>query len=193
MIERADEPRASISAEIHSESQFSKFLTAIRSAKFETEVVAKHIPTLEGGDGKEKREKLNITFTNLASLIDSGLYQRVLSKVTPHLFYGNQFECLDEMIGQDLSLVLPTANIEKPIAPNFFLELTGPEVHQNMANGYPLYYGALRERGQIALASWGYDKLVLMAQLIQYPAPISLDAQILPYRRRTSSDPRTSD
>ncbi|KHJ31552.1 hypothetical protein EV44_g3757 [Erysiphe necator] len=162
MREIADQPRASVSAETYPESRFQKFRRAIASANFETEVVASVVPTLEGGNGSARLGNSNITFSNLAPLIDGGLDQIVLSKATPDLLYGSSFECLDERIRQNLSSqVLPTLDIEKPIAPNFFLELKGPEGHQRVADRQALYYGALGERGQIALRSWGHDQPVL--------------------------------
>ncbi|KHJ32933.1 hypothetical protein EV44_g3076 [Erysiphe necator] len=162
MIERADQPRASVSAETYQESRFQKFRRVIAYANFETEVVASVVPTLEAENGSEKLENSNITFSNLAPLIDGGLDHIVLSKTSPDLFYGSSFECLDERIRQNLSSqVLPKLDIEKPIAPNFFLELKGPEGHQRVADRQALYNGALGERGQIALRSWGHDHPVL--------------------------------
>ncbi|POS86078.1 hypothetical protein EPUL_002088, partial [Erysiphe pulchra] len=115
MIERANEPRPSVTPVTIPSSVFESFKTNVLVAKKESEVVKHLVPIIEGGI--QVREDLN-------------------------------------------SKVVPTAEKTNPIAP-FFSRVEGPSSSLNNSRLQAQYYGALGERGQIALRSWGHDASVL--------------------------------
>ncbi|POS85218.1 hypothetical protein EPUL_002845 [Erysiphe pulchra] len=162
IIERANEPRPSVTPVTIPSSVFESFRTTVLVAKKESEVVKHPVPILEGGIRVENQEFQNTTFSSLEQFKDTNIEQRALVKGTPDRFYGSPFEQLYEEVREDLnSKVVPTAEKTNLIAANFFLELKGSEGHQTIADLQAQYYGALVERGQIALRSWGHDASVL--------------------------------
>lgn len=94
--------------------------------------------------------------------MDESVETPALAKGTPNCCYGALFERLDKRIQMELgSQIMLAKQPCDPIAPNFFLELKGPSGYEELAQRQALYYGALGDRGQIALRSCGRDKLVL--------------------------------
>ncbi|POS83525.1 hypothetical protein EPUL_003886 [Erysiphe pulchra] len=141
---------------------FELFKRSIIRAKNESEVVKYLVPILEGGILVENQGSKHITFSNLEPLTDANIEQRALLEGTPDRCYGSPFEQLCKEVREDLnSKVVPTAEKTNPIAPNFFLELKGPEGYQKTADLQAQHYEAWGERGQIALRSWGHDASVL--------------------------------
>ncbi|POS84924.1 hypothetical protein EPUL_003508 [Erysiphe pulchra] len=143
MIERANEPRPSVTPVTIPSSIFELFKRSVMRAKNESEVVKYFVPILEGGIRVENQGSKNISFSNSEPLTDANIEQRALVEGTPDRFYGTSFERLCE---------------EHQI---FFLELKSPWGRQQTANFQAQYHGALGERGQIALRSWGHDASVL--------------------------------
>ncbi|POS81696.1 hypothetical protein EPUL_006387, partial [Erysiphe pulchra] len=148
MIERANEPRPSVTPATIPSSVFESFKKTVLVAKKESQVVKHLVPILESGIRVENQGFQDTTFSNLEQFTDATIEQRALVKGTPDRCYGSPFERLCEEVREDLnSKVVPTAEKTNPIAPNFFLELKGPEGHQVIADLQAQYYGALGERG----------------------------------------------
>ncbi|POS82031.1 hypothetical protein EPUL_006515, partial [Erysiphe pulchra] len=162
MIERANEPRPSVTPVTIPNSMFESFKKTVLLAKKESKVVKHLVPILESGIRVENQGFQDTTFSNLEGFTDATIEQRALAKGTPDRCYGSPFERLCEEVREDLkSKVVPSPEETKPIAPNFFLKLKGPEGCQTTADLQARYYGALGERGQIALRSWGHDASIL--------------------------------
>ncbi|POS81833.1 hypothetical protein EPUL_006143, partial [Erysiphe pulchra] len=162
LIQKANEHRRMLASSIMTEDEYLVFRGTLLSRKSEEKVVSLIVPVLEGQFRISNQGFKDTRFVNLAPLVDETVEMPALVKGTPDRCYGAPFERLNERIRRELGRqVVPTKQPYGPIAPNFFLEIKGPEGHEIVANRQALYYGALGERGQISLRSWGHDGPVL--------------------------------
>ncbi|KAH0492598.1 hypothetical protein TgHK011_007545 [Trichoderma gracile] len=142
--------RASLSPSRFTDDDFRRFKRQHRTAQGEPEVISDVVPVIEGVQDKRNAAGDN-AFWNLEYLTDDTL---VPGK--PDLYYGARPEQLNPDIRSALSgQIVPTAQEELPIAPNFFLEIKGPGANAEVAPRQVCYDGALGARGIQSLQSYG--------------------------------------
>ncbi|KAH0829541.1 hypothetical protein FOPE_10376 [Fonsecaea pedrosoi] len=96
---------------------------------------------------------------NLKNL--SPLTWRLAIPASPDLYYGASPEQLHERVRHELSgEIVPTTQMDLPIAPNFFLEMKGPEGLPAIARLQACFDGALGARGMHSLLSYGQGDVV---------------------------------
>ncbi|KAL7810163.1 hypothetical protein V8C26DRAFT_438128, partial [Trichoderma gracile] len=142
--------RASLSPSRFTDGDFRRFKRQHRTAQGEPEAVSDVVPIIEGVQDRRNAARDN-AFRNLEFLTDDTL---VPGK--PDLYYGARPEQLNPDIRSALSgQIVPTAQEELPIAPNFFLEVKGPGANAEVAPRQVCYDGALGARGIQSLQSYG--------------------------------------
>lgn len=98
---------------------------------------------------------LNTLFGNLRPLTDG-----TLAPANPDFYYGAYPEELDLSVRNDLaSDIIPSTIQDKPMAPNFFMEVKGPNGGAAVAVRQARYHGAFGARAIHALQNYGKDGL----------------------------------
>jgi len=144
------QPRASLSPSRFSTDDFRKFKRADAHASKEREVTTTVIPAIEGNVGDTKCVAGEIPFTNLDHLTDGTLVPG-----NPDLYYGARPEQIDRNIRSKLEgQIVPSTQHDLPIAPNFFLEVKGPDGSLSVASRQASYDGALGARAIHSLQSF---------------------------------------
>lgn len=78
----------------------------------------------------------------------------------PDLYYGARPDQLNRNIRDQLNKhIIPSTMEDKPIAPNFFLEVKGPDDLAAVAQRQACYDGAIGARGMLSLQMYGLDKI----------------------------------
>ena len=156
--ERIRRRRPSLSPSRYTEEEFKKFQRTTANAKKEEQVTKSVIPIIEGSSGETKYVCGKIKFENLQSLIGpTGAY--TLTPGNPDLYDGARPEQLDHRIRDKLkNMIIPSTQDDLPIAPNFFLHAKGPDGNESVAAKQSVYDGALGERGQHQLRSYGTNE-----------------------------------
>lgn len=142
--------RGSLSPSKFSNEDFRKFKRADTHASKEREVTSTVIPIIEGSVGDRKCVSGEIPFTNLDNLTDETLVPG-----NPDLYYGARPEQIDLDIRRELEgQIVPSTQYDLPIAPNFFLEVKGPDGSLSVASRQAAYDGALGARAIRSLQSY---------------------------------------
>ncbi|KAI5464423.1 hypothetical protein BGZ63DRAFT_421464 [Mariannaea sp. PMI_226] len=154
IIRELQQHRASLSPSRFSKSDFRKFRRADVQASKEIQVITDVLPIIEGDSKDSKFIGRQIPFTNLDHLTDGTIVSG-----NPDLYYGARPEQLDQAIRQELSgHVIPSTQQDLPIAPNFFVEVKGPNGSFNVASRQACYNGALGARNIHTLQSYGLSE-----------------------------------
>ncbi|KAK3187227.1 hypothetical protein K4F52_004131 [Lecanicillium sp. MT-2017a] len=144
-------PRGSLSPSKFSNDQFRKFKRADTHASKEREVTVTVMPIIEGDVGDGRCRAGEIPFTNLDDLTDGTLVPG-----NPDIYYGARPEQLDRNIRRELDgKIIPSTQHDLPIAPNFFVQVKGPDGSLAVANRQATYDAALGARGYLSLQSYG--------------------------------------
>lgn len=156
MNERMLQHRASLSSSQFSDGAHDEFVQADADAKKEDQVAKFVIPIIAGKTQDASCASGNIPFRNHDPLMDDNLVPG-----HPDLYYGARPEQLNRRAREDLSnQIIPSTQIDLPIAPNFFLAIKGPDGAPAIAKQQALYDATFGERGQVSLESWGQDGTV---------------------------------
>lgn len=140
-------PRPSLSPTLLSREDFREFKRANDHANKEGQVMKNVIPVIEGRLKDPKCAAGDIPFNNLDHLTDGTL---VSGK--PDYYHGARPEQMDRKLREELSgLIVPSTQGDLPVAPNFFVEVKGPDGSAAVAKRQITYDTALGERGQVAL------------------------------------------
>jgi len=151
---RLSQPRPSLSPSKFSEEAYEKFIRADAHAFKERQIAESVIPVIEGNIRDAKCISGGIPFTNLDHLTNG-----TLAPGNPDRYYGARPEQLDRRVRTDLSgHIIPSTQHDLPIAPNFFLEVKGPDGSAAVAKRQASYDGALGARGIQSLKSYGQDE-----------------------------------
>jgi hypothetical protein len=143
------QPRRSLSPSCFSTEDFRNFKRTDAHASKERQVTTSVIPIIEGDIGDRKCVAGNIPFTNLDHLTNGSLVPG-----NPDLYYGARPEQLHRQIRADLhGHIIPSAQHDLPIAPNFFLAAKGPDGSLAVAGQQAGYDAALGARGYNGLQS----------------------------------------
>ncbi|OAQ62487.1 hypothetical protein VFPBJ_11424 [Purpureocillium lilacinum] len=150
------QPRPSLSPSQMSDGKFEEFQQADADASKESQVITDVIPLIEGTVRDRKCVARQTPFTNLDHLTDG-----TLVAASPDLCYGARPEQLDRRVRDVLSgRVVPSTQADLPVAPNFFVEVKGPDGSAAVAQRQIIYDMALGELGQSALLSVGGERPV---------------------------------
>ncbi|KAH8723854.1 hypothetical protein GQ44DRAFT_750669 [Phaeosphaeriaceae sp. PMI808] len=134
--------RPSLSASTFGDDDFEEFLQAGDDASKERSVCELVVPFIEGKAPKRKCRAGGVPFANLKALT-----QCKLTPGNPNIYYGARPEQLDQAVRDEAGkYIIPTTQKDLPIAPNFFLEVKGPEGQLDVAQRQAWYYGALGAR-----------------------------------------------
>ncbi|KAF2786423.1 hypothetical protein K505DRAFT_354483 [Melanomma pulvis-pyrius CBS 109.77] len=154
--QRLTQPRPSLSGSRFTDEDYERFLLAENSALKEKQVSESVIPLIEGKTRNPKCRSGGIPFTNLHPLTDG-----TLKPGNPDIYYGARPEQLSRKVRDDLEgQIIPSTQHDLPIAPNFFLEVKGPDGVLARARRQACYDGALGARSMHSLQSYGQDNLV---------------------------------
>ncbi|KAL8387196.1 hypothetical protein RB595_010087 [Gaeumannomyces hyphopodioides] len=149
-------PRPSLSPSKFSDGAFEEFENANLEAKDEEAVKANVIPTITGSRHANHPCARDTVFGNLDPLTDGSI-----ARAKPDLYYGAHPEDLDRSIRDELSHhIVPSTTEDKPLAPNFFTELKGPDGSAAVMQRQARYDGAIGARGIHSLQNYGNDEPV---------------------------------
>ena len=141
--ERLANPRPSLSPSKFSEGAFKAFQTSDFRAKDEDDVMINVVPVISGMDQDNHFSARNTQFGNLKPLTDG-----TIAPAQPDLYYGARPEQLDRRIRDKLrGCIIPSTMEDKPMAPNFYLEVKGPDGSGAVARRQAYYDGAVGVRG----------------------------------------------
>ncbi|PHH66770.1 hypothetical protein CDD81_5902 [Ophiocordyceps australis] len=143
--------RDSLSPPRFSELDFENFKREDTHAIKKTHVISKIFPFITGVNRHPHYRADNIAFNNLAHL-----GQIALVAARPDLYYGAHPEQLNLRIRQALgAYIIPSTEIEVPLAPNFFVQVKSPGGSFAAARRQLSYAMALGARGLESLRIYG--------------------------------------
>ncbi|KAL7928501.1 hypothetical protein V8C35DRAFT_318111 [Trichoderma chlorosporum] len=147
-------PRPSLSPSRFSEGAFEAFQESNDQAKDEDDVLANVIPTILGPGQANRFSARNTVFSNLEPLTDGTI---VAPK--PDLYWGAHPEQLarsarDELAGH----IIPSTMEDMPMAPNFFMQVQGPDGSLAVATRQARHVGASGSRGMHSLQNYGVEE-----------------------------------
>jgi hypothetical protein len=145
------QPRPSLSPSRFGDAEFDDFVQADADAGKEQQVCESVLPYIEGRVADGRCRSGGVPFNNLEDLTD-----RPLTQGKPDVYYGARPEQLDRGVRDALSRhIIPSTQDDLPVAPNFFLEVKGPDGSLAVAGRQACYNGALGARGMHSLQSHG--------------------------------------
>ena len=149
--ERLTRSRRSLSPSQFSDGKIKEFRKAETEARDEGDVVRDSLPTILGPNRRDYPSAGNVPFGNIDDMAPD-----VFKKPKPDLYWGARPAQIDQRIRQDLkSQLVPSTNHSYPAAPNFFLEVKGPDGSAAVKTRQACYDGALGARAMQALQSYG--------------------------------------
>ena len=144
-------PRPSLSPSRFGDAEFDDFVQADADAGKEQQVCESVLPYIEGRVADGRCRSGGVPFNNLEDLTD-----RPLTQGKPDVYYGARPEQLDRGVRDALSRhIIPSTQDDLPVAPNFFLEVKGPNGSAAVARRQACYDGALGARGMHKLQAFG--------------------------------------
>lgn len=145
--------RASLSPSRFTADDFRQFKRADTHAHKERDVTVNVIPII-GSIEDSKCTAGEIPFTNLDSLTDG-----TLVPANPDKYYGARPEQLKRSVREELNgLIVPSTQHDLPIAPNYFLQVKGPDGTPAVALRQAWYDSIIGARGIDGLQSYKASK-----------------------------------
>ncbi|KAJ4314684.1 hypothetical protein N0V84_008759 [Fusarium piperis] len=147
-------PRPSLSPSQFSDGAFKAFRASDARAKDEDDVLANVIPTILGPSQASRYCARNTVFANLEPLTDD-----TIAAPKPDIYYGAYPEQLARSARNELAgHIMPSTMLDKPMAPNFFMEVKGPDGKAAVATRQARYDGAVGSRAMHSLQNYGTDE-----------------------------------
>ena len=147
-------PRRSLSPSEFSDNAFKAFKEQSYRAKDEGDTLAGVVPTILGPQNPGHPATWNTVFRNLEHLTDG-----TIVPAKPDIYYGTYPEQLVRSVREKLSYhIVPSPVHDKPIAPNFFLEVKGPDGSAAVAARQARYDGAIGSRAMHSLQNYGKEE-----------------------------------
>ncbi|KAK5988595.1 hypothetical protein PT974_10081 [Cladobotryum mycophilum] len=147
-------PRGSLKRSRFSSDDFREFKRANTSARREADVLVDVIPIISGERGGLQYRARDILFNNLDRMTDCKV-----PATQPDVYYGASPGQLDPNIRKELSTsVIPSSQLNLPLAPNFFLEVKGPKGTPEVAENQAIHNGATGARGIHALQAYKQEE-----------------------------------
>ncbi|KAL9071439.1 MAG: hypothetical protein Q9157_005472 [Trypethelium eluteriae] len=151
---RAEQRRSSLSPSRYTDEEFEEFQYLTTKSSNEDHISRNVVNTIEGSTQETYTFSTKVKFANLQSLIDYPL-----TPGNPDLYDGAPPEQLDRRVRDRLyGTIIPSTLETHPIVPNFFLHLKGSDGTIRVAQRQCVYDGALGERGQHQLRSYGTNE-----------------------------------
>jgi hypothetical protein len=145
------QPRPSLSPSKFSDDTFKAFRKNNAIAKDEDDVLANVMPTILGPSSAEHPSARNTAFGNLEPLTDG-----TIAPAKPDIYYGSLPEHLSQSVRDDIGQhIIPSTMRDKPLAPNFFVEVKGPDGSAAVATRQARYDGAVGSRAMHSLQNYG--------------------------------------
>ena len=149
--ERLALSRPSLSPSQFSDGAFKGFCKAETAARDERDVIRNALPTILGRNNLENALAEDVRFTNMQDMAPD-----VFKKPKPDFYWGAQSEQIDRRVRQDLNhQIVPSTKDTYPAAPNFFLEVKGPDGSAAKKTMQACYDGAIGARAMHALQGYG--------------------------------------
>lgn len=134
--------------------EFRAFRRSSARAKDEADVLRKVMPTILGPESEEHPCAGNVVLGNFERLTDG-----TISLAKPDLYYGADPRHVSRVIRQDLeSRIVPSVMQDRPVIPNFFVEVKGPFGVIGVLERQARYSGALGARAMHALQNYNQDQ-----------------------------------
>ncbi|KAF5529254.1 glyoxylate reductase, partial [Fusarium mexicanum] len=147
-------PRPSLSPSRFSDGAFEAFQERNDQAKDENDVLANVIPTILGPSQANRFCARNTMFSNLDPLTDG-----TITAAQPDMYWGAYPDQLVPSARNELAgHIVPSTTLDKPMAPNVFLEVKGPEGNAAVATRQVRYNGAVGARGMHSLQNYRVDE-----------------------------------
>lgn len=147
-------PRPSLSPSRFSDGAFEAFQERNDQAKNENDVLANVIPTILGPSQASRFCARNTMFNNLDPLTD-----QTIVAAQPDMYWGAYPEQLARSARNELAgHIMPSTMLDKPMAPNVFLEVKGPEGSAAVATRQVRYDGAVGARCMHSLQNYRVDE-----------------------------------
>jgi hypothetical protein len=154
ILSQLAKPRPSLSPSQFSDGAFKTFRRNNTLAKDEDDVLANVVPTILGPNQASNPSARNTIFGNLEPLTDG-----TIAPAKPDLYYGASPEELSRSIRDELEHhIIPSSMHDKPMAPNFFLEVKGPDGSAGVATRQARYDGAIGSRAMHSLQNYGREQ-----------------------------------
>ena len=143
--------RLSLSPSRFSDGAFDRFCEAEEEAQDEEDVTANSLPTILGEKRRDHPSARKVPYGNMADMAPD-----VFKRAEPDLYWGARPEQIDRRVRQDLNhQIVPSTKDTYPVAPNFFLEVKGPDGSAAKKTMQACYAGAIGARGMHALQGYG--------------------------------------
>ena len=152
--QRAKQRRLSLSSSRYTDKEFENFQIITAKSSNEDHVSRNVISVIEGSTQETYSSSIKVKFANFQSLFDYPL-----TPGNPDLYDGAPPEQLDRRVRERLyDMITPSTLETHGIVPNFFLHIKGPDGTEGVALRQCVYDGALGERGQHQLRSYGTNE-----------------------------------
>ncbi|KAF9775858.1 hypothetical protein IL306_006018 [Fusarium sp. DS 682] len=146
--------RPSLTPSMFSDAAFEAFQESNDCAKDEGDVLADVMPAIIGPRQADHPSSRNTLFGKLKPLTDGSLAQ-----AKPDIYYGAYPEELDVSIRNELAHhIIPSAATDRPIVPNFFIEVKGPAGDLAVAKRQACHEGAIGSRAMHTLQNYKKEK-----------------------------------
>ena len=146
-------PRPSLSPSKFSDGAFESFQASNDEAKDEEDTKVHVVPTITGARRADDPSAMNTLFGSLEPLTDG-----TIAPAKPDIYYGAHPEQLDRPVRDELGHhIIPSTMEDKPMVPNFFVEVKGPDGSASVAQRQARYDGAVGARGMHSLQNYGGD------------------------------------
>ncbi|KAF5675921.1 glyoxylate reductase [Fusarium denticulatum] len=147
-------PRPSLSPSRFSDGSFEAFRKRNDQSKDENDVLVNVIPTILGPSQANRFCAMNTMFSNLDPLTD-----KTIVAAQPDMYWGAYPEHLAQSARNELSgHIVPSTMLDKPMAPNVFLEVKGPDGSAAVATRQVRYDGAVGARGMHSLQNYRVEE-----------------------------------
>jgi hypothetical protein len=148
--------RRSLSPSKFSDGAFDRFCEAETEARDEDDVTVDSLPTILGEKRRDHSLAKKVPYGNI-----TGMAPDIFKRAEPDLYWGVPPEQIDRRVRQDLNhQIVPSTKDTYPAAPNFFLEVKGPDGSAAIKTRQACYDGAIGARGMHALQSYGQAELI---------------------------------
>ncbi|CAG9998243.1 unnamed protein product [Clonostachys byssicola] len=156
IIAALNKPRPSLSHSLLSPADFKLFTKYDSAAQDESDVLANVIPAIIGQKAADPLPARETLFNNLKPLTDG-----TIVSPKPDIYFGAGPGDLHKSIRDELTQqIIPSKNTNKPLAPNFFIEVKGPEGSQGVVTRQACYYGAIGCRAIHSLQNYNQEQPV---------------------------------
>ncbi|KAF5024777.1 hypothetical protein F66182_3155 [Fusarium sp. NRRL 66182] len=149
------QPRPSLSPSKFSDGAFKAFRQNNAIAEDEDDVLANVMPAILGPSTTAHPSGRNTAFGNLEPLTDG-----TIAPAKPDIYYGSLPEQLSKSVRDRIGQhIIPSSMHDKPLAPNFFVQVKGPDGSAAIATRQARYDGAVGSRAMHSLQNYGREQL----------------------------------